>query len=176
MSADFSSKAGTRRDFAASGNYRTTSFRIRIPASGMACCAECTIRTCAHRWQTGSLHGRTNSGRRSRSAVQLRRPSANGSASELSAENKTLLYVPVGFAHGFATLSDYCEVQYKQTDYYTPKPKAALPGTILMSVFSGRIRSDSLQQRIKDSHSLAEYREKAGLSDNLHFFAAVIAR
>jgi len=34
---------------------------------------------------------------------------------ELTAKNKTLLYVPVGFAHGFAALSDYCEVQYKQT-------------------------------------------------------------
>src|SRR5262249_39742887 len=42
-------------------------------------------------------------------------------SSELSAENKTLIYVPVGFAHGFATLSDYCEVQYKQTDYYAPE-------------------------------------------------------
>ena len=27
---------------------------------------------------------------------------------ELTAENKSLLYVPVGFAHGFAALSEYC--------------------------------------------------------------------
>src|SRR6478672_9402038 len=37
---------------------------------------------------------------------------------ELSSENQTQLYVPVGFAHGFATLADVCEVQYKQTDFY----------------------------------------------------------
>jgi dTDP-4-dehydrorhamnose 3,5-epimerase len=40
---------------------------------------------------------------------------------ELTAENKRLVYVPVGFAHGFATLSDHCEVQYKQTGYYRPE-------------------------------------------------------
>jgi len=41
-------------------------------------------------------------------------------AIELSADKKTFVYVPVGFAHGFATLSDYCEIQYKQTGYYRP--------------------------------------------------------
>jgi dTDP-4-dehydrorhamnose 3,5-epimerase len=45
---------------------------------------------------------------------------------ELSADNKTLLYVPVGFAHGFATLSDYCEVQYKQTAYYRPETEGGI--------------------------------------------------
>jgi dTDP-4-dehydrorhamnose 3,5-epimerase len=40
---------------------------------------------------------------------------------ELTDQNKTQLWVPVGFAHGFATMSDYCEVQYKQTDFYNPE-------------------------------------------------------
>jgi len=39
---------------------------------------------------------------------------------ELTAENKRQLLVPIGFAHGFLSLSDVCEIQYKQTEYYRP--------------------------------------------------------
>lgn len=36
----------------------------------------------------------------------------------LSAANKKQLWVPKGFAHGFLTMSDEAEVQYKVTEYY----------------------------------------------------------
>ena len=45
---------------------------------------------------------------------------------ELSAENKKQLYVPVGFAHGFATLTDFAEVQYKQSGYYAPQAEGCI--------------------------------------------------
>ncbi|MEH2357384.1 dTDP-4-dehydrorhamnose 3,5-epimerase [Nostoc sp.] len=41
--------------------------------------------------------------------------------SELSAENKRILWIPLGFAHGFLVLSEIAEVLYKTTDYYAPQ-------------------------------------------------------
>ena len=38
----------------------------------------------------------------------------------LSSENKKMLYIPPGFAHGFLTLSDVAEIHYKMTEEYAP--------------------------------------------------------
>jgi len=37
----------------------------------------------------------------------------------LSDQNKKILWIPPGFCHGFYTLSDYADVLYKVTDYYS---------------------------------------------------------
>ena len=39
----------------------------------------------------------------------------------LSAENKRMLWVPAGFAHGFYVTSPEAEVLYKASDYYAPQ-------------------------------------------------------
>jgi dTDP-4-dehydrorhamnose 3,5-epimerase len=45
---------------------------------------------------------------------------------ELSAENARQLLVPKGFLHGFLTLTDDVEVQYKCTDLYAPAHDGAV--------------------------------------------------
>jgi dTDP-4-dehydrorhamnose 3,5-epimerase len=57
-------------------------------------------------------------------AVDIRRSSptfGQYAAVELSAENKRMLWVPEGFAHGFVVLSDTAEFLYKTTDYWAPE-------------------------------------------------------
>lgn len=40
---------------------------------------------------------------------------------ELSVENKRMLWIPEGFAHGFVVISDTAEFLYKTTDYWAPE-------------------------------------------------------
>ena len=42
-------------------------------------------------------------------------------AVELSAENKLMLWIPEGFAHGFSVLTETAEFLYKTTDYWFPE-------------------------------------------------------
>ena len=57
-------------------------------------------------------------------AVDLRRGSPTYGkyvSAELSEENGSQLYIPVGFGHAFITLESNCEVAYKVSDYYAPE-------------------------------------------------------
>lgn len=55
-------------------------------------------------------------------AVDLRRNSptfGKWTANVLSESNKRMLWIPAGFAHGFLVLSDFADLIYKTTDYYS---------------------------------------------------------
>ena len=57
-------------------------------------------------------------------AVDLRKGSptyADWMSVELSEENKRQIFIPKGFAHGFLTLTDNVEVEYKVDEYYSPE-------------------------------------------------------
>jgi dTDP-4-dehydrorhamnose 3,5-epimerase len=45
---------------------------------------------------------------------------------ELSAENGHQLFIPIGFAHGFLTLEQDCEISYKCSDTYAPAQDSGL--------------------------------------------------
>lgn len=45
---------------------------------------------------------------------------------ELSEENKRMLYIPPGFAHGFLALTDIVDFMYKCTDFYYPDDEGGI--------------------------------------------------
>jgi dTDP-4-dehydrorhamnose 3,5-epimerase len=56
--------------------------------------------------------------------VDIRRSSPSFGRSEsvrLNADSHAMLWVPIGFAHGFCVVSDFAEVLYKATDFYAPE-------------------------------------------------------
>jgi dTDP-4-dehydrorhamnose 3,5-epimerase len=62
-------------------------------------------------------------------AVDIRRDSPTYGrwvAATLSARNRTMLYIPDGFAHGFLVLSDSADVIYKTTALYSPECEAGI--------------------------------------------------
>lgn len=62
-------------------------------------------------------------------AVDLRRSSTTFGAwhgVRLSGENKRMLWIPRGFAHGFRVISEKAHVLYKATDYYAPESERTL--------------------------------------------------
>lgn len=44
----------------------------------------------------------------------------------LSAENLKVMYIPEGFAHGFQTLEDDCEILYLHSEYYNPELESGI--------------------------------------------------
>ncbi len=62
-------------------------------------------------------------------AVDMRRSSPTFGRWEgvrLSGENKRMLWIPAGFAHGFRVLSEKAHVLYKATDFYSPEHERTL--------------------------------------------------
>lgn len=47
-------------------------------------------------------------------------------AAELSEDNRHMLFVPVGFAHGFVVLSEVADVLYKCSHVYVPETEAGI--------------------------------------------------
>jgi dTDP-4-dehydrorhamnose 3,5-epimerase len=92
--------------------------------------------------------------------VDIRRGSpyfGKWAGAELSEENRHMLYVPPGFAHGFQVLSDTAEVMYKCTDEYSPSeergiiwndPDIAITWPLPQPVLSDK---DKMNPRLRDA-------------------------
>lgn len=79
-------------------------------------------------------------------------------AIELSAETGRQLFIPRGFAHGFAVLSDVAQFQYKVDNIYAPQSEATLRFDEPALAIDWRIAPEDMLLSEKDHHgmSLAE--------------------
>ena len=79
---------------------------------------------------------------------------------ELTFENFLQLYVPVGFAHGYATLSDYAEVQYKVSDYYNPDIEREVYWNDPTIGIDWKVKESILSNRDKNAPLLDDFLKK----------------
>lgn len=79
---------------------------------------------------------------------------------ELTAENMKQLYVPAGFAHGFVTLSEAAEVQYKCTGYYTPSAEGNITWNDPDIGIQWPVAEPILSKRDSNAASLRQYQER----------------
>jgi dTDP-4-dehydrorhamnose 3,5-epimerase len=83
---------------------------------------------------------------------------------ELTSENHIQLFIPVGFAHGFAALSDVCEVQYKQTGFYEPETEGGILWNDPEVAIEWPFKNPHLSKRDQNQMSLKQYRELPAFS------------
>lgn len=76
---------------------------------------------------------------------------------ELSAENKKLLYVPPGFASGFAVTGDVAEVEYLYTALYNPAGESNILWNDPVIGIKWPIKNPILSDRDKGAYTLSEW-------------------
>lgn len=77
---------------------------------------------------------------------------------ELSAENFTQLFVPAGFAHGFAVTSEIAEIEYKCSAFYDPADEVAIRYDDPAVGIAWPVTSPVLSARDASAPTLAEVR------------------
>jgi len=106
-------------------------------------------------------------------AVDIRKgsPTFGKSVSvELSEENKRMVFIPRGFAHGFVVLSEEAVFSYKVDNYYSKENDRGIAYNDPALGVDWQIHSDSLQLSDKDKMQplLADADRLFDYSDNFH--------
>jgi dTDP-4-dehydrorhamnose 3,5-epimerase len=98
-------------------------------------------------------------------AVDLRRESltfGQWAAERLSSENRKMLWIPKGLAHGFLTLSETADVSYKVTNFWAPQFERTLlwndPEVAISWPLEGK---PILSDKDRAGHLLEELRAKS---------------
>lgn len=85
-------------------------------------------------------------------------------AVELTADNMRQIWVPAGFGHAFATLSDSADVQYKCSGYYAPSSEGTVAWNDPEIGVEWPFNDPILSARDTAGMSLAAYRERPAFS------------
>ena len=81
---------------------------------------------------------------------------------ELTAENMKQLWVPPGFAHGFVTLSEHAEVQYKQSGFYAPDAEGSIRWDDARIGIAWPVASPILSTKDRNAQSFDDYLRRPG--------------
>lgn len=76
---------------------------------------------------------------------------------ELSEENFKQLFIPVGFGHGYAVLSETAEVQYKVSNYYDPEIESEVAWNDPSVGIDWKIKDPILSERDQTAPRIDEF-------------------
>ena len=79
---------------------------------------------------------------------------------ELSEENKKMIFIPRGFAHGFCTLTDESEVLYKVDNFYSPSSESGLLWNDSDILINWPLINPTLSAKDSKNQSLKEFVKK----------------
>lgn len=85
---------------------------------------------------------------------------------ELSEENRQQIWIPAGFGHGFVTLEDNCEVQYKVDELYYPEYDRAIAWNDPEIAIQWGIEDPIISQKDRMAPSLTDSDVNFSLEDN----------
>lgn len=83
---------------------------------------------------------------------------------EIDAEEHNQVYIPIGFAHGFAVLSDIAEVQYKVSTPYNGATESAIRWNDPDIGVAWPVQDPVLSDRDQQSESFAAFKARLGRS------------
>lgn len=79
---------------------------------------------------------------------------------ELSEDNKKMFFIPVGFAHGYAVLSDEAEALYKCSNVYDPELEDGIVWNDPDLAVEWPVAAPILSQRDQDAQTFKQYLQK----------------
>lgn len=80
---------------------------------------------------------------------------------ELTEDNKRMFFIPVGFAHGYAVLSDVAETLYKCSEVYDPKLEDGMRWDDPELAVAWPVKEPILSERDIKAQSFREYLQRA---------------